>query len=119
MERALNKQGVRREFTNSNFDVPRYTLRQELSQSDEHLPPPAPNSPAEQELVAACTRAYSTADVQGLVAMLTEDVRVSMPPWPFQYRGRGTCDTVPYGGDFPRRTHLPTDTNPGQRPTRL
>ena len=25
MERALNKQGVRREFTNSNFDVPRYT----------------------------------------------------------------------------------------------
>jgi hypothetical protein len=25
MDRALNKQGVRREFTNSNFDVPRHT----------------------------------------------------------------------------------------------
>jgi RNA polymerase sigma-70 factor (TIGR02960 family) len=63
----------------------RATLRRELAPS--HEPPPRPNSPAEQELVAAFTRAYSTADVQGLVAMLTEDVRVSMPPWPFQYRG--------------------------------
>jgi RNA polymerase sigma-70 factor (TIGR02960 family) len=63
----------------------RATLRRELAPSQE--PPPRPNSPAEQELVAAFTRAYSTADVQGLVAMLTEDVRVSMPPWPFQYRG--------------------------------
>jgi RNA polymerase sigma-70 factor (TIGR02960 family) len=63
----------------------RATLRRELAPSQE--PPPRPNSPAEQELVAAFTRAYSTADVQGLVAILTEDVRVSMPPWPFQYRG--------------------------------
>ena len=66
----------------------RATLRQDTSQSADHLPPPAPNSPAEQKLVAAFTHAYSTADVEGLVAILTEDVRVSMPPWPFQYRGR-------------------------------
>jgi RNA polymerase sigma-70 factor (TIGR02960 family) len=66
----------------------RVTLRQEVGQSEEHLPPPAPNSPGEQQLVAAFTHAYSTADVRGLVAILTEDVRVSMPPWPFQYRGR-------------------------------
>ena len=66
----------------------RATLRQELSQSEEHPPPPAPNSSAEQKLVAAFTHTYSTADVQGLVAILTEDVRVSMPPWPFQYHGR-------------------------------
>jgi RNA polymerase sigma-70 factor (ECF subfamily) len=38
--------------------------------------------------VAAFTRAYTTADVQGLVALLTEDVQLAMPPWPFQYRGR-------------------------------
>jgi RNA polymerase sigma-70 factor (ECF subfamily) len=66
----------------------RATLRRELGRSAGDPPPPAPNSPAEQELVAAFTRAYSTADVQGLVTILTEDVRVSMPPWPFQYRGR-------------------------------
>ena len=66
----------------------RATLRQELSQSADHPPPPAPNSSAEQQLVAAFTHAYSTADVHGLIAILTEDVRVSMPPWPFQYRGR-------------------------------
>ena len=66
----------------------RATLREEPSCSHDHPPPPAPNSPAEQKLVAAFTHAYSTADVQGLVAILTEDVEVSMPPWPFQYRGR-------------------------------
>jgi RNA polymerase sigma-70 factor (TIGR02960 family) len=66
----------------------RATLRQEISQSEDHLPPPAPNSPAEQKLVAAFTHAYSTPDVQSLVAFLAEDVRVSMPPWPFEYRGR-------------------------------
>ena len=66
----------------------RATLRQELSRSADQLPPPAPNSSAEQQVVAAFTHAYSTADVQGLIAILTEDVRVSMPPWPFQYRGR-------------------------------
>ena len=66
----------------------RATLRQELNRSAGNLPPPAANSPAEQQLVAAFTHAYSTADVQGLVGILTEDVRVSMPPWPFQYHGR-------------------------------
>jgi RNA polymerase sigma-70 factor (ECF subfamily) len=66
----------------------RATLRAELGRSGDQPQPPAPNSPTEQNLVAAFTRAYTTADVQGLVALLTEDVQLAMPPWPFQYRGR-------------------------------
>src|SRR5262249_21223528 len=50
--------------------------------------PPAPGSPAEQALVAKFVRAYESGDVNALVAMLTADVSVSMPPFPFEYQGR-------------------------------
>jgi RNA polymerase sigma-70 factor (ECF subfamily) len=50
--------------------------------------PPAPESPAEQELVARFVRAYQAGDVDALVALLTDDVRLSMPPLPFEYEGR-------------------------------
>ncbi|MEA5362426.1 sigma-70 family RNA polymerase sigma factor [Amycolatopsis sp., V23-08] len=51
-------------------------------------PPPAPGTPAEQALVAKFVRAYSAGDVDALVALLTADVRVSMPPIPLEYHGR-------------------------------
>jgi RNA polymerase sigma-70 factor (ECF subfamily) len=47
----------------------------------------APHSPAEAELVARLTHAYETGDVDALVALLTEDVVVAMPPLPFEYQG--------------------------------
>ena len=53
-----------------------------------HQPPPAPGSPAEQALVAKFVRAWQSADVGTLVALLTDDVFVSMPPIPFEYEGR-------------------------------
>ena len=65
----------------------RATLRKNLGQHDD-APPPAPNSRAEQELVAAFTRAYAAGDVHAVVALLTDDVRLAMPPWPLEYRGR-------------------------------
>jgi RNA polymerase sigma-70 factor (ECF subfamily) len=51
-------------------------------------PPPAPDSPAEQALVAKFVRAYDSGDVDALVALLTADVSVSMPPYPLEWRGR-------------------------------
>jgi RNA polymerase sigma-70 factor (TIGR02960 family) len=51
-------------------------------------PPPAPGSPAEDALVARFTSAYEAADIDALVALLTDDVFFSMPPLPFEYRGR-------------------------------
>jgi RNA polymerase sigma-70 factor (TIGR02960 family) len=50
--------------------------------------PSAPPSPAEDELVARFVSAYETADLDAVVAMLTDDVFVSMPPMPFEYEGR-------------------------------
>jgi RNA polymerase sigma-70 factor (TIGR02960 family) len=51
-------------------------------------PPPAPDSPAEQALVARLTHAYAAGDVDELVTLLTDDVRLAMPPVPLEYEGR-------------------------------
>jgi RNA polymerase sigma-70 factor (ECF subfamily) len=50
-------------------------------------PPPLPNSPAERALAARLTMAYQSGDVSQLVALLTDNVRVSMPPVPLEYYG--------------------------------
>src|SRR5262249_19013413 len=51
-------------------------------------PPPAPDSPGERALVAQFVRAWESGDVDALVALLTTDVSVSMPPIPLEYHGR-------------------------------
>ena len=38
--------------------------------------------------MAKFTRAWESADLDALVALLTNDVFVSMPPMPFEYEGR-------------------------------
>jgi RNA polymerase sigma-70 factor (ECF subfamily) len=91
----------------------RATLRREVGPS-EHHPPPAPNSPAEQKLVAEFTRAYASADVQRLINLLTDDVKLVMPPWPFQYLGRELAAQFHTAVTFrQRRTYrlIPTRAN--------
>jgi RNA polymerase sigma-70 factor (ECF subfamily) len=66
----------------------RASLQRRLPPIGEREPPPAPDSPAEQALVAHFVRAYESGDVDSLVALLTADVCVSMPPIPFEYQGR-------------------------------
>src|SRR5262249_55916521 len=51
-------------------------------------PPPAAGSPAEGALVAAFARAWESTDLDALVALLTDDVFIAMPPMPFEYQGR-------------------------------
>jgi RNA polymerase sigma-70 factor (TIGR02960 family) len=51
-------------------------------------PPPAPGSPAEDAIVAKFVSAWESADLDALVALLTDDVVISMPPMPFGYEGR-------------------------------
>ena len=53
-----------------------------------HRPPPGAGSPAEDAIVARFTRAWQAADLDALVALLTGDVFVAMPPEPFGYQGR-------------------------------
>jgi len=49
---------------------------------------PSVGSAAEQELVAGLTRAYEMADIDELITLLTDDVLLTMPPAPLEYRGR-------------------------------
>jgi len=50
--------------------------------------PPACDSPAEDAIVAKFVSAYESADLDALVALLTDDVFMSMPPMPLEYEGR-------------------------------
>lgn len=54
-------------------------------------PSPLPGSPAERALIDKLTAAYTSADLDSLVALLTDDVRLAMPPHPFEYRGRAVA----------------------------
>lgn len=54
----------------------------------ERQPPPPPNSAAERELVERFTRAFESHDVDAIVALLTDDVMVTMPPFPAEYLGQ-------------------------------
>jgi RNA polymerase sigma-70 factor (TIGR02960 family) len=51
-------------------------------------PAPAPDSAAERALVDGFVSAYASGDVDALVTLFAEDVRVSMPPVPHEYEGR-------------------------------
>jgi RNA polymerase sigma-70 factor (TIGR02960 family) len=57
-------------------------------QAGDHEPAPVPGSPDEESIVAEFVRAYEAADLDAVVALLTDDVFVSMPPMSFEYEGR-------------------------------
>jgi RNA polymerase sigma-70 factor (ECF subfamily) len=73
---------------NSALKRARAGLERRLPGPADRAPPPASGSPAEDALVARFARAWESADLDGLVALLTDDVFVSMPPIPFEYQGR-------------------------------
>jgi RNA polymerase sigma-70 factor (ECF subfamily) len=54
----------------------------------DRAPAPTPRSPAEEDLLARFVRAWEAADVDDVVALLTDDVFMSMPPMPYEYEGR-------------------------------
>jgi RNA polymerase sigma-70 factor (TIGR02960 family) len=62
--------------------------RQQPSRADDREPAPAWGCAAEDAIVAKFARAWESADVDALVALLTDDVFSSMPPMPFEYQGR-------------------------------
>ncbi|MBW8803895.1 MAG: RNA polymerase subunit sigma-70 [Catenulisporales bacterium] len=50
-------------------------------------PAPAPGSPQEQELTDRFVAAFLGDDIDALIALMTDDVWLRMPPMPFEYRG--------------------------------
>jgi RNA polymerase sigma-70 factor (TIGR02960 family) len=73
---------------NSALKRARAGLQRRLPSIDERQPAPAPDSPSEKAIVAEFVRAYESGDLDDLVALLTDDVFLSMPPFPLEYEGR-------------------------------
>jgi Sigma-70, region 4/SnoaL-like domain len=76
------------ESVNSALERARAGLQRRPQPTVGHRPQPAVGSPAEDAIVAKFTRAWESADLDTLVALLTDDVFIAMPPVPFGYEGR-------------------------------
>ncbi len=66
----------------------RAAVQRRLAPSAGEQPAPPPDSPAERDLVARLTRAFVDGEVADIVALLTEDAWLRMPPVPLEYQGR-------------------------------
>jgi len=74
----------------------------------------APRSPRERELTSQFADAFQAADIERLVALLTDDAWLTMPPEPLEYQGRVAITEFYltrawWGTRFPRL--LPTRAN--------
>jgi RNA polymerase sigma-70 factor (ECF subfamily) len=68
------------------------SLKRARAALDKRLPPdreraPSPDSPEERALVSRFADAFEADDVDGVVALLTEDAWFTMPPSPLEYQG--------------------------------
>ena len=50
---------------------------------------PLPNSKLERDIVGRFADAIETGDIDAVVALLTDDAWLTMPPEPYEYQGRG------------------------------
>src|SRR5262249_40624690 len=75
-------------WINSALKRARASLQRRRPSTAERERPPVFDSPEENAIVAKFVSAYESADLDALVALLTDDVFISMPPIPFEYEGR-------------------------------
>lgn len=76
------------ESVNSALKRARAGLQRRRPSNDDRDPAPMAGSPAEEAVVAEFVRAYEASDLTALIALLTQDVFMSMPPMPLEYEGR-------------------------------
>jgi len=76
------------ESVNSALKRARASLQHRWPPAADLEPPPTSHSRSEDAIVAKFVRAWESADLDALVALLTDDVFVSMPPMPLEYEGR-------------------------------
>jgi RNA polymerase sigma-70 factor (ECF subfamily) len=76
------------ESVNSVLKRARAGLQRRLPPESGRQAPPAAGSAAEEAVVAKFVGAWESADLEALVALLTDDVFMSMPPMPFEYEGK-------------------------------
>ena len=73
---------------NSALKRARANLRSRRPQAGASAPAHARGSILDDELAVRFARAWESADVDAVVALLTDDVFISMPPFPNEYEGR-------------------------------
>jgi RNA polymerase sigma-70 factor (ECF subfamily) len=88
---------------------------------DRSVPPgalhdaPLPNSSEERELVSRFATAFEAGEIEAVVALLTEDALMTMPPEPAEYLGPTAIgrflSTVPAAGALERFRLVPTRAN--------
>jgi RNA polymerase sigma-70 factor (TIGR02960 family) len=76
------------ESVNSALKRARASMQRRRMPVGDSEPTPAANSLSENAIVAKFVHAWESADLDSLVALLTDDVFISMPPMPFEYEGR-------------------------------
>jgi RNA polymerase sigma-70 factor (ECF subfamily) len=74
---------------NSSLKRARANIAGQLAPSTRDQAPP-PDSPRERAVVSRFTDAFERGDVSSIVALLTDDASVTMPPLPWEYQGRAT-----------------------------
>jgi len=77
------------ESVNSALKRARASLQRRRPPTADREPPPRSDSPSSEDaIVTKFVSAWESADLDALVALLTDDVFISMPPMPFEYEGR-------------------------------
>ncbi len=76
---------------------------------------PLPDSPEERHLVDRFVHAFEAGDIAGVLATLTDDALLTMPPEPLEYQGPAAIgrflSTVPAGGRLDQFRLVPTRAN--------
>jgi hypothetical protein len=76
---------------------------------------PLPGSALEQQVTSRFADAFERGDVAALVALLTDDAVITMPPLPFEYQGRDLIGHFLYAVSFRHGTRqcrlIPTRAN--------
>jgi RNA polymerase sigma-70 factor (TIGR02960 family) len=81
------------DMLDSSVDSVKAALKRARATVEQRLPPtdrdrsPLPDSPAERELVRRFADAFQADDINSIVALLTEDAWLTMPPSPLEYQG--------------------------------
>jgi RNA polymerase sigma-70 factor (TIGR02960 family) len=81
------------DMLDTSVDSIKSALKRARATLEQRRPPtdrprcPLPDSPGERELVRRFADAFQADDINGLVALLTEDVWLTMPPTPLEYQG--------------------------------
>ena len=76
------------ESVNSALKRARASMQRRRTPATDREPAPAANSHSEDAILNKFVSAWESADLDSLVALLTDDVFISMPPMPFEYEGR-------------------------------